>query len=980
MHPNATVRSGEEIASRSADCERVVLACGVSRYLNFRPLLLAGRDAKAIAKLFERDCACEVNLLLDDRVKRSRLRQELQQLFGTPAATCIFYFSGHGIRSGDSGMLATHDGEQHDEGISFRDLAAWMRRSPARQILVVLDCCHAGAVEIPWGELWSSSDAANFEHLGKGRVLLAACSGDRQSSEDTRARHGLFTDLFLRACQGEAANDRGEVTVAAAYRYISSQLGTRQMPVWKGEMAGDMVLLQLASPAPRTRVPLKQRIVHPLAIAPRFAGRRRESWQLQDFILRKAGVFALIGIGGSGKTAIAQRVLEKLLAIEPPVLDAVFAWSFYDDRNASYFLREADLFFSASQAGDRAGVQLVESLLEAISSGGRYLLVLDGLEVLQKNQTDARGVFGAIEDRLLARFLASLAARPGRAKCVITSRFEIADLHPWRDRGYWSLPVPDLDLASAKCLLKACGVRGSERELERAIAEYSSHSLTLDRLGRYIAEFCQGDLRSVRQLPEPNLHGGTKVERQLARVLYAYRDRLSRAELEFMAYLCAFRLGTNFDTLCAIALSKASENQTKFERRSAEQIIERLVELGLLGRSGDRQLWVHPAVRDFFYRSCTNPLAVHNAIRQHFSRLVDRPDTELPTCKSALDLLEELIYHSLKVGDANTAADLYQFRLGGVKHLGWHLGEFDRGQRLLRLFLAHCSCLSRRILRDMGIYLRALGDLDLALKCLETDAFRGSIYLLQGNLPAVAKIASFVPEYVPVKEAIAHLQGERVESVAVVTATTVLFASEPRYFLGKIESVDLQRARRHWRDRGWSDDVSRAELILAEIARLQGKSDRARELADRAERWIVRSNSQEHLAVFYYLNGKLAGERGDRETARIANSKAIEIARECGFGLYLVDFLNGAAQLSLASGDYVASEQIAAEAFELANVPQLKSVWAAATALHVRGEALGYLQRSAEAISALKMALALRQQIGDPQQVVTQTLLTQIDF
>src|SRR5579862_2803926 len=120
-------------------------------------------------------------------------------------------------------------------------------------------------------------------------------------------------------------------------------------------------------------------IVHPLPIAPLFLGREPELGRLAKFVDGQ-GVIALMGVGGSGKTATVERFLRE--AIQRKDFDAVLVWSFYDDPDTNAFLRTAVKYLTG-ESGDRQGSGWFQVLKQALDSRPRTLLVLDGLERVQ---------------------------------------------------------------------------------------------------------------------------------------------------------------------------------------------------------------------------------------------------------------------------------------------------------------------------------------------------------------------------------------------------------------------------------------------------------------------------------------------------------------------------------------------------------------------------------------------------------------------
>ena len=113
-----------------------------------------------------------------------------------------------------------------------------------------------------------------------------------------------------------------------------------------------------------------------------------------------AGVVALVGLGGAGKTSLAARFLDELLeTARQPRLDGLFVWSFYQQPDSALFLQQAHSYFAGAgpvaAAPPARGAALLHLLSEALSRGGPHLLILDGLErVQQQGRRRHRGKTG----------------------------------------------------------------------------------------------------------------------------------------------------------------------------------------------------------------------------------------------------------------------------------------------------------------------------------------------------------------------------------------------------------------------------------------------------------------------------------------------------------------------------------------------------------------------------------------------------------
>ncbi len=255
---------------------------------------------------------------------------------------------------------------------------------------------------------------------------------------------------------------------------------------------------------------------------------------------------ALVGLGGAGKTALAARFVDVVCRPDHPSRpEGLFVWSFYQEPDAGYFLSEAYRYFARGDSGtDPApakGAGLLHLLREALAIGGPHLLVLDGLERVQRQESDGPGAFGQVEDPLLRGLLTRLADGVGNATALVTSRFPLTDLSPMSGRGYRHRDVEGLDGPSAVDLLRRHGVRGDHDTLAGLAESYGAHALTLDHLGGLIGQFLEGDPSRAPEAPQLASPGQDRQALRLARLLDAYQAHLPPAELALLGRLCLLR-------------------------------------------------------------------------------------------------------------------------------------------------------------------------------------------------------------------------------------------------------------------------------------------------------------------------------------------------------------------------------------------------------------------------------------------------------
>jgi hypothetical protein len=398
------------------------------------------------------------------------------------------------------------------------------------------------------------------------------------------------------------------------------------------------------------------------------------------------------------------------------------------------------------------------------------------------------------------------------------------------------------------------------------------------------------------------------------------------------------------------------------------QAVAALTERHLVLREADGSFTVHPAVRDHFARlgDEAGRSDWHDLIREQLVSLSRRPGRGLPVDKQALDLIEEAIHHAQQAGRSGEAWALYDRGLGGLRHLGWRLGESARGLRILRGFT---DCPDRAAL---GWYLRGLGELEAAYEANPMPYFRADVRLLQGRLPEVAV------EGDPARTAIAaFLMGEAPQlpadllGMAVPRAQLLLMVGRLR------EAWASPRLEAVYKDIGWEGDRARVHLVLAEVARRQADPGGCRRLLDAAAGWVLASGSVEHLCLWHLVRCRAERDAGELVAARRAAEEGEHAARQAGLGLYRV-LLHCARAEVLLHPDASAAEGSAREALDLASAEGCRFLWGASEAGHLLGRALADQWRVTEAREAFTQALELRRRLGDPGAGQTAQLLARL--
>jgi hypothetical protein len=226
---------------------KAAVVVGINNYEHVSKLYGCENDANAIEDLLTRNhdespnFNCRKLISSETRVTRAELRSQVDELFGKKGLdVALFYFAGHGANTSSGSFLVSQDGSTNDEGLPMAELISKASASTAREKIIILDCCHAGAID----QLFSSYSTLA---LGTGVSILAACRDTEYSAE--KNRHGLFTLTVCDALNGGAADVVGNVSVASTYAYLDEVLDVwEQRPVLKANVE-KLVTIRRAEPA-----------------------------------------------------------------------------------------------------------------------------------------------------------------------------------------------------------------------------------------------------------------------------------------------------------------------------------------------------------------------------------------------------------------------------------------------------------------------------------------------------------------------------------------------------------------------------------------------------------------------------------------------------------------------------------------------------------------------------------------------------------
>ncbi len=433
------------------------------------PLGSAVRDAQAIADRLQSSHGYDVQLLLDAEANVDAIMASLTGVTSaglSEESSFVLYFAGHGIAADDregtgpQGFLLAHDAHltNQDTWLGMNSLRDALDGLACRHLMMVLDCCYAGAFR------WASTRAvgsvkrplykSQYERYREGTAwqVLTSASYDEtaddaapvtpdRGGEATPEGHSPFAHALLEGLSGNAADSSrggmaadGVLTATELYQFIYEKVAVndRQTPgifPLKADNKGEFVFLapgvelnlEPDPPLNDANNPWLGLDSYTSADQDLFFGREEATKHLVERV--GAGRFvAVVGPSGSGKSSLIHAGL--VPALEAPT------WAVVES--------------SRLPADPAAQLEAARMQLTSAAASERELLVIDQFEDL----------FRCADDTARARFLGDLRAMVGSADgptVVIGLRSdfepravtELGDL--WTDQAVYHVPdfTPD---------------------------------------------------------------------------------------------------------------------------------------------------------------------------------------------------------------------------------------------------------------------------------------------------------------------------------------------------------------------------------------------------------------------------------------------------------------------------------------------------------------------------------------------------------
>ncbi len=474
------------------------------------------------------------------------------------------------------------------------------------------------------------------------------------------------------------------------------------------------------APQPKTDIEAARAAVAPdLGIEWNNAPASLEEWVGRDELLAaitrdwadpERRVTGLIGFGGEGKSSLARRWVDNLLASHSPPLisgegpgpalspvegvgaDGVFWWGFYTRPSVDEFFEAALEYMSGGRIDPRKvrSASLRAQVIGAMLGAGRYLFVLDGLEVMQHQEGDQ---YGLLKSTDLRQFLSYFAAPEHQSFCLITSRAPVLNLMEYTT--YTHRDVTRLSPADGHALLREVGVTGDDAALDKVVTDWDGHALTLGLLGSYLAEQHGGDVAYIGEISPPTADE-PRYER-VHRVLRRYDDHLTDAERAFLTLFSAFRTPveeTAFERVFRADMGTDALNApiAMLDDARFEAMIERLRDYRILRYDPHaRHYTTHPLIRNHYLELLTagdraQTQDAHEHIKDYYLDLAgDTPHN--PTLDDLAPLFE-VVHHACRAGAYDEAYRIQRDRIDQRdRHVVvWQLGAYETQLALMLEF------------------------------------------------------------------------------------------------------------------------------------------------------------------------------------------------------------------------------------------------------------------------------------------------------
>ena len=177
------------------------------------------------------------------RPTRGNILRRLSNLASVvpPDGLLLFSFAGHGMERSNQAFLLPADAQVSDDvnlleqtAINVVQIKDWIRKTGVSQVLLLLDACRndpaAGraTADNPLSKTYMRGfDFDLRNHEVQAFATLYATQIGQRAYEAKEKQHGYFTLALVEGLKGQAANGKGEVTLASLVNYLQDTVPQR---------------------------------------------------------------------------------------------------------------------------------------------------------------------------------------------------------------------------------------------------------------------------------------------------------------------------------------------------------------------------------------------------------------------------------------------------------------------------------------------------------------------------------------------------------------------------------------------------------------------------------------------------------------------------------------------------------------------------------------------------------------------------------
>lgn len=225
--------------------EKFAIIIGINNYESAGPLEYAENDAKLVKDtLISKYSYKEENiiLLLNENATKKNILDKYNAYIDNIGKddSLLFYYAGHGITKmnieGNEGFLVPYDGNEQNYNtlISWKEIIRVSNLIISKHIFFVLDACYSG-LALTRNSTFGRSRFLNEILTKPARQVLTAGASDQPVKDGGGIipNHSLFTSYFIKAIEGEAANNNvltANMVMSYVYNAVSNNTYSRQTP------------------------------------------------------------------------------------------------------------------------------------------------------------------------------------------------------------------------------------------------------------------------------------------------------------------------------------------------------------------------------------------------------------------------------------------------------------------------------------------------------------------------------------------------------------------------------------------------------------------------------------------------------------------------------------------------------------------------------------------------------------------------------